>query len=116
MPTRFEQQFKRIAVPNLVRQFGECIQYFPGGIGTGRDVDALVVRDPLAVASEVGEILVNALIIRVRNSECRGITAEELDTGRDKVFVALKNDGESSLRSIVQLLSDANGFVRFLVQ
>jgi hypothetical protein len=116
MPTRFEQQFKRVAVPNLVRQFGECIQYFPGGAGSGRDIDALVVRDPLAVASEVGELLVNALIIRVENNECRGITAEEIDTGRDKVFVALKNGGAGSLRSIVQLLSDANGFLRFLVQ
>lgn len=116
MPTRFEQQFKRVAVPNLVRQFGECIQYFPGGAGSGRDIDALVVRDPLAVASEVGELLVNALIIRVENNECRGITAEEIDTGRDKVFVALKNGGTGSLRSIIQLLSDANGFLRFLVQ
>ncbi len=116
MPTRFEQQFKRIAVPNLVRQFSESIEYFPGGMGSGRVVNALVVRDPLAIASEVGEVLVNALVIRVENHGCRGITAEEIDTGRDKVFVALKNGGDSSLRSIVQLLSDANGFLRFLVQ
>jgi len=116
MPTRFEQQFTRTAVPNLIRQFGETIDYFPGGIGPGREVDAIVVRNPAAVAAEIGEAIVNALIIRVKNSSVRGIDVTELDTGRDKVFVAIVNGGEATKRSIVQVLSDANGFVRFLVQ
>lgn len=85
---------------------------------TGRDsrtIDVLVIRDPLAVAAEVGGVLVNALVVRVKNAS-DGITADELDTGSDKLVIALRSGGESSLRSIVQLLSDANGFLRLLVQ
>ncbi len=114
MSTRFEQHLRRTVVPNLVRQFGESAEYLPYG-RESRTIEALVIRDPLAVASEVGQVLVNALIVRVKNAN-DGITAEELDTGSDKLFIALRSGGEPSVRSIVQLLSDANGFLRLLVQ
>ena len=114
MPNRFEQHLRRTVVPNLVRQFGEPAEYFPVN-GDCRTIDVLVIRDPLAVASEVGGVLVNALIVRVKNAS-DGILAEELDTGGDQLLIALRSGGEPSLRSIVQRLSDANGFLRLLVQ
>jgi len=115
MATRFAQQFIRTAVPNLVRQFGEAIEYYPSG-EPGRTLDAIVVRDPVAILAEIGEVLTQALIIRVSNSETDGIDATSLDTGTDRVEVALTPDGPKQLRSIVRVLSDANGFTRFLVQ
>jgi hypothetical protein len=114
MPTRFEQHLRRTVVPNLVRQFGESAEYFPCN-GESRPIEVLVIRDPLSIASEVGEVLVNALVVRVKNAS-DGITADELDTGGDKLLIALRSGGDTSLRSIVQLLSDANGFLRLLVQ
>jgi hypothetical protein len=79
-------------------------------------MDAIVVRDPVAILAEIGEVLVQALIIRVSNSNIDGIDATKLDTGTDRVEVALTPDGEKELRSIVRVLSDSNGFLRFLVQ
>lgn len=116
MPTRFAQQFKRTAVVNLLRQFGETIGYIKGGIGPQRSIEAIVVRDPVAVMQEVGEVITNAIIVRVANNNTTGIAATSLDSGRDKIYVALIADGEPSLRSIVKQLSDVNGFVRVLVQ
>jgi len=115
MPTRFAQQFKRTGVPNLVRQFGETIEYYPSG-SQGRSVSAIVVRDPVAILAEIGEVLTQALIIRVANNATDGIDATRIDTGTDRVEVALIADGEKEMRSIVRVLSDANGFLRFLVQ
>jgi hypothetical protein len=115
MPTRFAQQFKRTAVRNLVRQFGETIGYSHAG-ASERLIQAIVVRDPTAILAEIGEVVVNAMIVRVVNDSATGIAATDLDTGRDYVSVALVADGEPERRSIIQVLSDTNGFVRFLVQ
>ena len=116
MATRFASQFKKTAVPNLVRQFGEPIVYYASG-SSGRPVNAIVVRDPVAILAEIGEVLVQAMIIRVSNSTSTdGIDANSIDTGTDRVEVALIADGEKNLRSIVRVLSDSNGFLRFLVQ
>lgn len=115
MPTRFAQQFKRTGVPNLVRQFGESIVYYGSG-ASGRPINAIVVRDPAAILAEIGEVLVQAMIVRVLNSDTGGIDANSIDTGTDRVEVALIADGPVEMRSIVRVLSDANGFTRFLVQ
>jgi hypothetical protein len=115
MATRFASQFKRTAVPNLVRQFGESIVYHASG-ASGRPVDAIVVRDPNAILAEIGEALTGAMIVRVSNGNTGGISATTIDTGTDRVEIALIADGEKEMRSIVRVLSDSNGFVRFLVQ
>jgi hypothetical protein len=115
MATRFASQFKRTAVSNLVRQFGESIEYYEGG-SPGRSINATVVRDPNAILSEIGEVLTGAMILRVSNNETTGIDANKIDTGVDRVEVALIVDGPKEMRSIVRVLSDANGFLRFLVQ
>lgn len=115
MATRFASQFKRTAVSNLVRQFGESIEYYASG-EPGRSIDAIVVRDPAAILAEIGEVLTGAMIIRVSNNEVGGIDANEIDTGTDRVEVALIVGGPKEMRSIVRVISDANGFLRFLVQ
>lgn len=115
MATRFAQQFSRTAVPNLIRQFGELIGYLESG-NPCRDIYAIVERNQVAIMAEVGEVLTQSIIVRVANDDTAGILATKLDTGRDKVTVALKEGDEPSLRSIVSRLSSANGFVRFLVQ
>ena len=115
MPTRFAQQFKRTAVHNLVRQFGETIGYSHAN-ASERLIEAIVVRDQTAILAEIGEVVVNGMIVRVLNDGTLGIDVTELDTGRDYVSVALVADGQPERRSIIQVLSDTNGFVRFLVQ
>ena len=115
MATRFASQFKRTAVTNLVRQFGESIEYHASG-SSGRSVNAIVVRDPIAILSEIGDALTGSMIVRVSNNDTDGISSTTIDTGTDRVEIALIEGGGKEMRSIVRVLSDANGFVRFLVQ
>lgn len=99
----------------MVRQFGESIVYYASG-SSGRPISAIVVRDPFAILAEIGEALTGAMIVRVSNSNADGISANTIDTGTDRVEIALTADGDKEMRSIVRVLSDSNGFVRFLVQ
>lgn len=115
MATRFARQFYRTGVPMLVRQYGETFEYLQGGTDC-REVTGLVERNQVAIMAEVGEILSQSIIIRVANSDVDGIAANSIDSGRDKVVIALSEDGEAVPRSIVQVLSAANGFTRVLVQ
>ncbi len=116
MATRFAQQFIRTAVPNILRQFGETVVYFANGNGAGREITAVVVRDPLAIIAEIGEVLSQAMIVRVVNDSTLGISATDIDTGRDRIWVPITADGDPEARSIVRVLSDTNGFLRVLVQ
>jgi hypothetical protein len=116
MATRFAQQFKRTGVPNILRQFGETAVYFSGGIGAGREITVTVVRDSLAIIAEIGEVLTQAMIVRVTNDAVLGMLVTDIDTGRDRIRLPLEADGVPEIRSVVRVLSDVNGFVRLLVQ
>ena len=99
----------------LVRQYAETFEYLAGGTAC-REVTGIIERNQVAIMAELGAITTQSVIIRVANSDVNGIDANSIDSGRDKVVVALSADGEAVPRSIVQVLSDSNGFTRFLVQ
>ena len=115
MPTRFASLFKRTGTANLLRQFGETVLYYPCGPET-REIQAIVIRDMAAIIAAVGDVVGQSLILRVKNDSVEGISSTEIDTGTDRIYVALEADGEQTIRTIVQVLGDSNGFVRFLVQ
>lgn len=94
--TRFAQQFKRQAVPNLVRQFGEEVTYYPTG-GNPRTIDALVDRNNPPVFE-----------IRTKNSDCDGISSSEVNTGGDEIKFALRT-GETAVRRVIIRVEDASG-------
>lgn len=100
--SRFHRQFKRIAAPNLLAQFGESVVYHPSG-GTARTITALVER------SQETEFQ-----IRVRNSSCNGISSGELDTGGDEIAFPLRIGEAAVRRSIVALSDDSNGMTRVI--
>ena len=116
MATRFAQQFKRTGARNILRQFGETVTYYPGLVGESRQITAIVERNNETIISEIGDVVGQALIIRVLNDATDGILSTEIDCGVDKISVPLSADDDPSLRSIVKNLSDSNGFLRFLVQ
>lgn len=115
MPTRFAQLFSRTGAPNLVRQFGEQITYYANGSGTGRTIWAIVERN-VEVPPELGEQTAQALMIRVRDDSTYGISATEIDDGRDEVSVALDTGGTAERRQITSTVDDSNGMVRFMVR
>lgn len=116
MPSRFEQTTKRFLVPNLIWNFGETVEYFAGGTGVSKTISAMVERSESAILQEIGEVVIDAVIVRVSNDSVKGIDSKKLDTGRDRIAVSLISGGEKQMKSIVRILSDANGFVRFLAQ
>jgi hypothetical protein len=98
-----------------VREFGEPITYFPNGGSVGRCIDAIVERD-VNVPSETGDQVAQALVIRVLDNCTTGISALEINDGKDAVSVPLKTGGTPTRRVIARKIDDANGMVRFLVR
>jgi len=102
---RFRQQFKRTGAPNLLRQFGEQVTYYPAGGGSSRVVMAIVERDN---APE--------FVLRVRDSNYDGISSAELDTGGDEIGFPLRHGDASVRRSVVKLMDDSNGMTRLVCE
>ena len=116
--SRFHRQFRRAGVPNLLRQFGEPVTYYPGGEGDGREIIGMVERGTPEVIAETGDITSQAIIIRVQNSDCNGIASDEVNIGGDEIGLNLRSidNTMSRRRSIVRVLNDSNGLTRILVQ
>ena len=113
--TPFARQFKRAGVPNLIRQFGETVTYYADGGDTGREIQAIVERGTMAAMSET-DLSTQAITIRVKNDARHGISSSEVDTGADEVSVPLRVGGTAQRRSVVRVLTDANGVVSLLLQ
>ncbi len=115
MATRHATRFSRTGGPLLVREMGEPIIYYPNGVLTGRCIDAIVERN-VDVPSESGDQVAQSLIVRVLNSCTLGISALEINDGKDEVSVALSCGGKATRRIISRSIDDANGMIRFMVR
>lgn len=113
--SRFATQFRRGAAPNLQRQFGETVVYYRAD-GVTRNITAIVVRESLAIIAELGDIVGANLIVEVQNSATLGISSSEVDTGGDRISVALRNGETATQRSIVRVLSDSGAYLRLALQ
>jgi hypothetical protein len=113
MATRFSQQFNRLGAPLLIRQFGESIVYYAGGTGAGRTIDAIIERE-VQVITDAGIPALQTLIT-VRDSNTLGISATEIDSGRDKVTVSLRVGETAQTRQIARVVSTDNSMVQFEV-
>lgn len=77
---------------------------------------ARVVRNNPSVIPELGDVTGQSVAITVLDDSILGIAAGDIDTGGDRVAVALDTGGAKQIRSIVTVLSDANGLVTFTIQ
>ena len=115
MTTRFASLFRRTGAPMLLHQFGEQITYYPRGAATGRTISAMVERG-VSVPSETGDGVAMAIVVRVVDDSTEGISATEIDDGRDEVSIATITGGTAERRQITRVEADANGLVRFMVR
>ncbi len=99
--TQFARQFRRSGTSGLIRQFGEEVGYYARDGSDVRTIQALVLRDG------------PELTVRVKNSDCDGISSEEIDTGGDEISVSLRVGDAAVRRSIIRLIDDATGMTRF---
>jgi hypothetical protein len=112
MPSNFATRFRRTAATALAREFGEPALYYPLGSGSGRSISVIVER-----TEEIGEGRV-AQVVRCKaiDSCSLGISATEINDGRDEIAVALTEGGSLERRQIAKMEDDSNGFVRFRVR
>ena len=92
--------------------FAEPITYYPRcGSGEGRSIDAVVIRDPLAIFPEDGDVVTSVFEVRVVNSDTLGIASTELNTGGDQVEFAGRIGKEAKIYSIVRIIEQDEGML-----
>jgi hypothetical protein len=87
--------------------FAEEVTYYPHRFGTPatpRAIKAIVIRNQLSTFGP-DEQIVPEFEVRVANNSTTGISSEELNTGGDRIGLAVRI-GETATKRSVQLLSE----------
>ncbi len=84
---------------------GETIIYKPGGVGS-RSIEAIVDRQPPASVPPAPQGRSPAFVIVVKNSSTLGISSSELDTGLDRVALAVRLGGAVVNCNIVRRINE----------
>lgn len=114
--SEFDDLLRDSVAPLVVSMFGDSVVYQPGNGGKRRTIEAVLERMMLEVVSETGTMLVPAVTVKVRNDAIHGISSKELDTGRDKIVLAVVYGDVPQPRQIARRMSDDGGFLVLLVQ
>ena len=115
MATEFDSLFFD-AFDDQLLMFGESIVYRKQN-GTERTITAIVDRDPPAIFNPAGEVaLTPSVVIRVHNDATYGISNTELETGGDKVTLAVRTSETASQRTIAKLLESDGGVVSLAIR
>lgn len=91
--------------------FAEAMTYYPqGDTDEGRDIKGGIMRHPPRKIDEARQSMGNLIQITVANSNTLGISASELDLGKDKIGFAEVVGGESvAVYRMVELVSQDAG-------
>lgn len=90
--------------------FAEVVKYYPR-TGTARSVNAIVIREALAVLPEDGDAVIPLFEVHVANTATNGITSDELNLGGDRLEFAVRVGGATTRRTITKLLSHDEGML-----
>lgn len=93
-----------------VNDFAESVVYYPK-TGDARDINAIVIREALAVLPEDGDNVTPVFEVHVENDDTRGISTLELNLGGDALAFAPRIGQPVSRRSILKLLSHDEGML-----
>jgi hypothetical protein len=74
-----------------------------------------MIQRGVEVVNETGQVS-QAIVVRVTDSNTLGISATEIDDGRDTISVSLIEGGTAEVRQITRMTDDSNGLVRFMVR
>ena len=87
----------------ILAQFGEAVEYQPKE-GATRDILAVVDREQIGNIEGMPSGTSNLLIIEVANDTDAGISADELDTGFDKVELPIRIGDNPTAKRITEIL------------
>lgn len=101
----------------FLQVWGETIHYLPGSAGVtttagaGREITACVERQVRAAVQGPGDVLRPHMLVYVANSATIGISAAELNTGRDLLTIPFKVGGTPEAFHIVRVLNQDEGML-----
>jgi hypothetical protein len=102
---------------SFLADFGETVIYRPAAVGAAtRTIVAVVNRPEPQPSGPVNAWEGMAITITVANNATTGISAAELDSGRDKIDVALRVGGTVAARPIVGIVSQDSGMLTLEVR
>jgi len=82
---------------------GESVSYVPAG-GDARSIRAVVNRTDAAGLGVAGEAVSPQITVAVLNDETDGISSDEVDTGGDKITLALRLGETAQSRRITRIV------------
>lgn len=102
--TAFADQFAD-SFAGLLVDFGEAVAYRSHGNPDEREINAIVDRKPGEAFSASGDVVTYSMMIRVHNDSTLGISASELEEGRDLMEVPRRTGGVRKTVIIDQLIN-----------
>lgn len=90
--------------------FAEPVIYYKK-TGKARAINAVVVRDALAILPEDGDTITPVFEIHVANDIAKGISSEELNLGGDMIAFAVRVGQAVQRRTITKLLAHDEGML-----
>ena len=90
--------------------FAEPVVYYKK-TGRARPINAVVVRDALAILPEDGDTVTPVFEIHVANDIVKGISSEELNLGGDMIAFAVRVGQAVQRRTITKLLAHEEGML-----
>jgi hypothetical protein len=93
-----------------VNDFAEPVVYYKR-TGKARSINAVVVRDALAILPEDSDTITPVFEVHVSNDITAGISSEELDLGGDAIAFAVRVGRKPERRTITKLMSHDEGML-----
>jgi len=90
--------------------FAEPVTYYKAN-GKARKINAIVVRDALAILPEDGDTITPVFEVHVANDVDEGIASDELNLGGDQISFSVRVGKPVERRSVVKLLAHDNGML-----
>ena len=92
------------------QDFAESIVYYKRN-GRSRKINAVVIREALAILPEDGDTVTPVFEIHVANDIVEGISSEELNLGGDMIAFAVRVGQAVERREIIRLLGHDEGML-----
>lgn len=104
-----------IDAAKYLTDFGETITYRPAD-GRPRRITAVVERNDAETDPGAGQTRRPDITISVLNNDLDGISAGELDTGRDHVELARREGADQEIRPLGEIITQDEGILTLRVR
>ena len=91
--------------------FAEPVVYYKEN-GKARHINAVVIRDALAILPEDGDAITPVFEVHVANDVDEGIASDELNLGGDQIAFPVRVGKPPERRSVIRLIEHDNGMIR----